>query len=341
MRDEQREDRDIVDRAMDALRAQPVPDGPDARLIAATIGAVRTARAQRQPFGARRWAAVIGIGLIVAAISFPVISTYREKQVAVNRAIPIAVPNPGTESHNLVNTGDPQRLVVEDPELARPVVRPVSMLGSAVAITGHVYFHGDVPARHATVAAPASLDEHDQVRDESIVVNEDGTLQNAVVSISRGLPAGESFPSPPDSVVLDQKNCMFHPHVVAAMIGQEVLVKNSDPMLHSVHAMDAEETPAFNFAQPADGQRMLAPFQSVKTFKVRCDIHPWMTAWVRVFNHPYFDVTHEDGMFSIKDLPPGTYTIKAWHELFGVQEKQITVTGGEPTVIDFTFEPRQ
>ena len=131
---------------------------------------------------------------------------------------------------------------------------------------------------------------------------------------------------------------MFQPHVVAAMIGQEILVKNNDPMLHSVHAMDAEETPAFNFAQPADGQRMLSPFQAVKTFKVKCDIHPWMTAWVRVFNHPYFDVTHEDGTFSIKDLPPGNYTIKAWHEVFGVQEKEITVTGGEPGVIDFTFE---
>jgi carboxypeptidase family protein len=125
------------------------------------------------------------------------------------------------------------------------------------------------------------------------------------------------------------------------MTGQEVIVRNLDPMLHSVHSMDAEETPAFNFPQPADAQRVLSPFQTVKTFKVRCDIHPWMTAWVRVFNHPYFDVTHDDGTFSIKDLPAGTYTIKAWHEVFGVQEKQITVTGGEPVVIDFTFEPRQ
>lgn len=339
MQNDSRENRDVVDRAVDVLRAQPIPPGPDPQRIAATLDALHAARAPKSLW-AMRIAAAIGIGLCLTAMTVLGVKQYRRIRLAANPPSLHVAPNPQTPSPNFVNTGDAQRMVVQQSEPPHPAVQPVSMLGSAVAITGHVYFHGDIPARREIANPSAPMDEHDQVHDQSIVINDDGTLRNVVVSISRGLREGEPFPSPADSVVLSQRNCMFQPHVVAAMIGQEILVKNNDPMLHSVHAMDAEETPAFNFAQPADGQRMLSPFQAVKTFKVKCDIHPWMTAWVRVFNHPYFDVTHEDGMFSIKDLPPGNYTIKAWHEVFGVQEKEVVVTGGEPTVIDFTFEPR-
>jgi hypothetical protein len=104
--------------------------------------------------------------------------------------------------------------------------------------------------------------------------------------------------------------------------------------------MDAEQTPAFNFAQPTLGERSVEPLQVVETFNVRCDLHPWMNAWVRVFNHPYFAVTDSVGTFAIHRLPPGNYRLKAWHESLGVQEKSFTVRSGSSTIIDFTFEAR-
>lgn len=340
--DEQpREDRDIVDRAVDALRAEPIADGPPPRLSAATVELLRAARSNRPQMGLLRIAALLLIASCLAGVIALGVRERHRLQARGNERPAPAAPAPGSRLPRLANTDAPTHTLVFSTD-TQPRVRPVlATLGSAVAVTGHVYFRGDIPPHPARMDPSGSLGEYDHPHDQSIVVNDDGTLQNVVVSISGGLRAGEPFPLPPGPVVLNQHNCTFVPHVVAAMTGQEVIVRNLDPMLHSVHAMDAEETPAFNFAQPADGQRMIAPFQSVKTFKVKCDIHPWMTAWVRVFNHPYFDVTHDDGTFAIKDLPPGTYTIKAWHEVFGVQEKQITVTGGEPAVIDFTFDPRQ
>jgi hypothetical protein len=131
---------------------------------------------------------------------------------------------------------------------------------------------------------------------------------------------------------------MFRPHVIATMVGQAIVVKNSDPLLHSVHSMDAEQSPALDFAQPTLGSRRVEPLQVVETFQVKCDLHPWMSAWVRVFNHPYFAVTGPDGSFTIPPLPPGTYRIKAWHELLGVREKMIEVREGAPANIDFTFD---
>jgi plastocyanin len=178
---------------------------------------------------------------------------------------------------------------------------------------------------------------HGPIYDDSLLVNAAGTLENVVVSITAGLPPDGTFEPPSEPVVLDQKGCMFQPHVVASMVGQSVVVKNSDPLLHSVHSMDAEEAPAFNFAQPTIGQRAVQPIRVVETFRVKCDLHPWMNAWVRVFNHPYFSVTQADGAFSIRNLPPGTYRIKAWHELLGVQEKQIQVTRGKPATVEFVF----
>jgi hypothetical protein len=178
---------------------------------------------------------------------------------------------------------------------------------------------------------------HGPIYDDSLIVNEDGTLQNVVVSISAGLPSGENYSPPPEPVVLDQRGCMFRPHVVASMVGQNVIVKNSDPLLHVVHSMDAEETPAFNFAQPTIGERAVEPIRVVETFRVKCDLHPWMNAWVRVFNHPYFAVTQADGKFAIKNLPPGHYRIKAWHERLGVQEKEIVVQADGSAKVDFTF----
>ena len=119
------------------------------------------------------------------------------------------------------------------------------------------------------------------------------------------------------------------------------MVRNSDPLIHTVHSMDAEETPVFNFALADVGPAaVVEPLQVVETFGVRCDLHPWMTAWVGAFNHPYFAVTLRRWIVRIKGLPPGNYRLKAWHESLGVREKAFTVTAESGASVDLTFESR-
>jgi plastocyanin len=286
-----------------------------------------------------RIAAVILFG--VCAVALLVITERHRSSVAIHST---PKEQPGTQNPDRA----PVPVVPDVPghpiEPAPKVVSPnLPVLASNVSITGRVFYHGTAPKRHAIDMhlCPQCVDAaHGTLYDESVVVNEDGTLQNVTVAISGGLPPGARFSVPSEPVLLDQKGCRFDPHVVATMVGQTVMVRNSDPCLHSVHSMDADQSPAFDFAQPTIGQRLLEPLQTVETFKVKCDLHPWMSAWIRVFNHPYFSVTRGDGAFTIKRLPPGKYTIKAWHEWLGVQEKEITVIAGKPIKIDFTFEPR-
>jgi len=136
--------------------------------------------------------------------------------------------------------------------------------------------------------------------------------------------------------VLDQKGCMYVPHVLALQVGQPLIVKNSDPFLHNVHAL-SNTNPAFNFGQNKDPGRKIDPMRAAETFRVKCDVHPWMSANFHVFEHPFFAVSKEDGSFAIENVPPGTYKVTAVHERFGTQTKDVTVEAGKPLTADFTF----
>lgn len=332
---------ELVDRAARALRDAPVPPGPSPMAAGRTMAALRMAElaAPRRMLRRRlRIAAVILIGL--CAIAVVMVAERLRNTVAID---PTAkqLPSPRhDQSPNPVVTNAPNYHPKPSP---KPVSPAPPEFASNVSITGRVFYHGTAPKRHAIDMhlCPQCVDAaHGTLYDESVVVNEDGTLQNVTVAISGGLPPGARFSVPSEPVLLDQRGCRFDPHVVATMVGQAVMVRNSDPFLHSVHSMDADQSPAFDFAQPTIGQRLLEPLQTVETFKVKCDLHPWMSAWIRVFNHPYFSVTRRDGTFAIRNLPPGKYTIKAWHEWLGVEQKEITLIAGKPAQIEFTFEPR-
>jgi hypothetical protein len=132
---------------------------------------------------------------------------------------------------------------------------------------------------------------------------------------------------------------MYVPHVLAVMVGQEMMIKNDDPFLHNVHAL-AEKNSAFNFGQSTKnpGQKLPdGPPKVAETYKVKCDVHPWMNAWVVVLDHPFFSVSKEDGKFDIKNVPDGEYTFVAWHEKLGTQEQKATVKDGKAEV-NFTFK---
>jgi len=207
-------------------------------------------------------------------------------------------------------------------------------------ISGTVKFDGEAPepAQIDMSAVKECAAQHpDGAFDESLVVA-DGKLANVVVSVKADNLQGEV---PKEAATLDQKGCQYHPHVVAVMVGQSLLVKNDDNFLHNVHALSIDN-PAFNFGQPTKdlNGRKVDPMKTAERFKVKCDVHPWMGAQVAVFEHPYFAVSKEDGTFKIPgNLPDGEYTLVAWHEKLGEQEAKVMVSGGKAENAEFTFKP--
>ena len=328
-----------VDRASAALRSEPVPDGPSPALIDRTLRGLRGADVDlRMRIGPRllRIAAAVSLILGTGVLAALWIHAHRSL-VAINQS---RNPQPvrHVEHPNVVVTPEPG----PPPPQPGPAHQnaPVVAIASDVSISGRVLFAGVRPAPRTIDlrACPQCVEAtHGPLFDDALVVSEDGALQNVVVSISGGLPEREQYLAPSTPVMLNQVGCMFHPHVVAAMIGQSVIVRNSDPFMHTVHSTDADESPVFNFAQPTIGERTLQPLQVVETFRVKCDLHPWMSAWIRTFNHPYFSVTTENGGFAIRNLPPGRYRLKAWHESLGVTEKDVIVPATGAARVDFTF----
>jgi plastocyanin len=216
---------------------------------------------------------------------------------------------------------------------------------SFAQISGKVTLQGtppDMPEVKGIAAIPQCKELHkDPVYEDTVIAGDKGELANVIVFIKPAEGQKLEGPQKTDPIVLDQKGCMYSPHIAAAQTGQPVVVKNSDPFLHNVHSM-AIDNPTFNFAQVMTGEKKLAPFTAVETFQIKCDVHPWMKAVIRVFDNPYFATSGEDGKYSIdtKDLKDGTYTVQAWHEVFKDSEPQtIEVKGGKATKeVDFTFK---
>ena len=208
-------------------------------------------------------------------------------------------------------------------------------------ISGTVSFEGEAPEPEQIdmAAVKECAQQHpDGAFDPSIVIN-DGKVANVVVSIKPADGQALEGKAPEAPALLDQKGCQYTPHVLAVMTGQPLVVKNSDPFLHNVHSL-AFDNPQFNFGQPnLDPGRKIDPMKVVERFKIKCDVHPWMSAYVNVFDHPYFAVTKEDGTFTIPgNLPDGKYTLVAWHEKFGEQEKEVEVSGGKAEGADFILK---
>lgn len=157
---------------------------------------------------------------------------------------------------------------------------------------------------------------------EKYVISSDGGVQNAVVLIE-GINKGK--PIPKEEVEIDNDKCRFKPHVQAGVTGQTMVVKNGDPMLHNTH-MYLDKKTIFNAALPRQGMEIKKPIPKTGIVEIHCDAHQWMLSYLYVADHPYITVTDANGNFSIKDIPPGTYKLKVWHEALGTQEKSITIT---------------
>jgi plastocyanin len=174
---------------------------------------------------------------------------------------------------------------------------------------------------------------------DAVLVGAAGGLKNVFVHVKDGLDPELGFDAPTTPVVLDQKGCVYTPRVVGVMVGQALEVRNSDATMHNVHALPTKNQ-EFNRAQMMAGIKNTEVF-TVPEVMVRfmCNVHNWMASYVGVVAHPYFAVTDADGRFEIKGLPPGTYTIEAWHEKFGTQEQRVTIATGQAATLNATFQP--
>ncbi len=172
--------------------------------------------------------------------------------------------------------------------------------------------------------------------EETVVVNPNGTLANVFVYVKSGLPASAKYPTPAQPVEIDQDGCHYRPHVLGIMVGQTLAIKNSDGILHNIKAKGTKNRP-FNISQPNNMTSNRTFSAPEVTVPLECNVHGWMHAWLGVLPHPFYGVSGTDGSFAIKGLPPGTYTIEAWHEKYGTQTATVTVAGTESKTVDFTF----
>jgi len=211
---------------------------------------------------------------------------------------------------------------------------------TAAMVTGRVRFDGPAPEREILRIDGdrncVTLNGSSEQPGESILLGENNTLQNVFVYVKDGL-GRQSFPVPSAPVVIDQQKCRYVPRVVGIRVGQPLEIRNGDPLLHNVRSASEINQP-FNQGQPVQGMKFSHTFTTREVMMpIKCDVHAWMNAYVGALEHPYFAVTAEAGTFQLPDLPPGTYTIEAWHERLGVQTQQVTVGPRETKDVVFTF----
>lgn len=174
-------------------------------------------------------------------------------------------------------------------------------------------------------------------RTEHLVVGEGNRLRNVFVYVKDGLQGG-LYPVPAEPVVLDQQKCWYVPRVIGVQVGQQLTIRNSDPLLHNVRAEGQINQP-FDVGTPIQGMEVKRTFSTREVMvPFKCNVHAWMNAFVGVVEHPFFAVTDSDGRFAIPKLPPGTYTLEIWHERLGLQTQQVTVAAKGTKDVTFTYK---
>ena len=221
--------------------------------------------------------------------------------------------------------------------------KPWDAAAGTATISGSVKFTAKPPrVRKIDMAGAdekcAEMHGGKRQRPDTVVLNDNGTLRNVFVWVKTGVD-GWKFPMPDGDASLDQKGCLYAPHVQGMRVGQSLAVKTSDPTAHNDHGY-GKVNRSFNRSQPSGAANVTMRMrrgEASPPMKVKCDIHPWMNAYVAVVPHPYFAVTGADGSFELPNLPPGTYTIEAWHEKYDVMEQTVTVGDGETQTLEFTY----
>jgi plastocyanin len=225
------------------------------------------------------------------------------------------------------------------PEQQQPANLVATDPATVATLSGQVLVEGSIPPAEVIrmdgdpKCAALVKEQHT----EYIVSNDGKTLANVFVYVKEGL-APRLYPVPSNPVVFDQQQCRYVPRVIGVQVGQPIEIRNSDPLMHNVRAEGAINQ-TFDLGQPIQGMKTTRTFTTREVMvPVKCQVHNWMRGYVGVLEHPYFAVTDANGRFSIANLPPGTYTIEAWHERVGTQTQQISVAAKDAKTLDFTFK---
>ena len=234
-----------------------------------------------------------------------------------------------------------------------PVANTVSVLAGAYSVktgsanlVGTVFLQGTPPppAQQPMRENMCGNPEPYVIKSRQYVVGTNGGLADVFVYIKSGTGVdGRTFDPPPEKPLLDQSFCEYHPYVLGVMAGQTFTIRNSDPVLHNINSTRAKKNIGKNFGQPTKGHTTDMSFPNPEVaIQFRCDVHPWMTAWVGVFSNPFFAVTDESGRFAISGLPTGRYQLVVYHpKSHGVSEGVVTeieITDGQVTSKDITVQ---
>jgi len=204
-------------------------------------------------------------------------------------------------------------------------------------ITGTVKLAGEVPeAKALKVDKDQATCGHDDLPSEALIVSADSSLQNAVVSITN-ISKGKKFEG--GTPAIDQKGCVFSPHVSLIPQGSSLELLNSDDLMHNLHSWSMKNT-AFNEGVAAFGN-VSKTFEFPETIKITCDVHKWMTSWLIVQENPYYALTDANGKYKLDGVPAGTYTVQAWQESLGKVTQEVTVAAGGEAKADFELEKKE
>ena len=215
-----------------------------------------------------------------------------------------------------------------------------STLALAGNIKGAVTYTG-TPAKPRAIdmsEEPACAKMHaSPVQGETVVTGPNHALANVVVYISSGAPDEGQVPQ--QTITYEQKGCQYVPHVVTMHIGQALKIVNNDPTSHNVHPV-AKVNREWNKSQPPGAPPIVEKYEKEEFIPVKCNVHPWMRGYFVVLKTSHSDVTKESGAFQLPNLPPGKYTLTAWHESYGTQTAEVTVTRTETKEVNFVFKAK-
>lgn len=204
-------------------------------------------------------------------------------------------------------------------------------------IKGRVHLDGTPPGnpviRMRVDPMCAKVNAGKRVIQEAVITSKEGGLANAFIKVQGSFPRA---PAPTGAVVIDQHDCLYTPRMIGARVGQTLLIRNSDPLLHNIHSISTGSN-SFNIGQPMAGMENRIPLKAEEMLRLKCDVHRWMTAYVGVVNHPYFAVSGKDGTFEIASVPVGTHTLHIWHERYGDLERSVRVSPGTTTTVTFAY----
>jgi plastocyanin len=208
-------------------------------------------------------------------------------------------------------------------------------ISSGGTISGTITYKGPIPEPYVIWPTKDVEVFGKTIPDDRLLISKEGRIKNVVVSLE-GIKEGKRWPNINASLV--NQGGRFIPHVQVVRTGTQLEIINRDPLLHNTHGFGSGRT-VFNVGLPTQDQKVKKSLKRAGVIHVMCDVHDWMNGWIVVQDHPYFSVTGEDGNFTINDVPPGTYTITAWHEKLGKKEGRLEVAPRGKSRVNFAFSP--